>query len=746
MNQRRATFRCLALLLTVLLLLSGCALPDVLQGIELPSWLQGDTGAEETLPPFLRPTEEPAPSETPELPTEPAVTEPPTPTDPPQTPETTPDVPAQQLDIADLAVPEWDGRTLASLAEQVPAAAAGNDWEALWSLWEQIMDEYDKYDLTCTLQNIRSDLDPRNELEQQKVISLGDEDAWEQVCDAVSAILASKYRDTFLVAVDCARYESLDGYDSSAADPAVDALYDRANELVREYDDLDYGKDEEITVQFGGRSWNMNQFRSEGDSLSQNDYFTLGAMLEEAQNAAMGPVLVELINVRNQIAKAYGWDNYYDMGWETDYWRDYSWQDYLVIRDSALKYLFPLEDALYNVGYDYNAYMYGGDGYDWSLTDFYAFLSQSQRLPEKVRDAFGQLADTNAVIFAPSTAREGYYTALLAPYGMPVIYWSQDNCMYDMIGLSHEGGHAISAVMCKGRAFDWNMFSSIDLSEVQSQSSTLLLADEMAAYRPELADDIRVMCLYDVVSTIPWQCIHTDVERALYTNGELTLEKANQIATAAVADWNYVEDYCYADMNYDWVTDSFIADSPVYTESYVVSAAASLALWLETEENEGVGLQKYLQLQEMDSAKYDFREALEILGLDEIFTPAFYEKLDSVIRSEFLNSGVVYFTNNTGVMVESVYVSPQTSSTWGHSINTAQILPGETVPLFVPDLTDDYWDYDIAAVDANGLNYDCYGTVLHTGDTILLGASYNGSATLTIQSGLGAVDYPCECY
>ena len=318
--------------------------------------------------------------------------------------------------------------------------------------------------------------------------------------------------------------------------------------------------------------------------------------------------------------------------------------------------------------------------------------------------------------------------------------------MYDMIGLSHEGGHAISAVMCKGRAFDWNMFSSIDLSEVQSQSTTLLLADEMAAYRPELAEDIRIMALYDVVSTLPWQCIHTDVERALYTNGELTLEKANAIATAAVADWNYVQDYCYADSNFSWVTDYFIADSPVYTESYVVSAAASLALWLETEENEGVGMEKFLQLQEMDSTKYDFREALEILGLDEIFTPDFYVRLDGTIRSEFLNSGVVYFTNNTGVMVSSVYVSPQTSSTWGHSLNSASILPDETVAIFVPDLTDAYSDYDIAAVDMNGLNYDCFGTTLHPNDTILLGASYNGSATLTIQSGLGAVDYPCECY
>ena len=105
------------------------------------------------------------------------------------------------------------------------------------------------------------------------------------------------------------------------------------------------------------------------------------------------------------------------------------------------------------------------------------------------------------------------------------------------------------------------------------------------------------------------------------------------------------------------------------------------------------------------------------------------------------------FKNSTGNTVHSVYVSPETSSTWGDPVNSDTLRNGGSLKIDWDDLTGyGPGTYDVAAVDEYGMNYDVYGVYLTTGAKMELSAASNGVATLTVTANGSSNVYYADCY
>ena len=99
------------------------------------------------------------------------------------------------------------------------------------------------------------------------------------------------------------------------------------------------------------------------------------------------------------------------------------------------------------------------------------------------------------------------------------------------------------------------------------------------------------------------------------------------------------------------------------------------------------------------------------------------------------------FTNSLDVSVHNLYISPIDQDTWGDPITVAKVDSGHTINFNFVKIGDDAGpgDYDIGAIDENGMNYDVPEVHLEVGDAIDLKAS-GDSCTYTIVHADGSKD------
>ena len=110
----------------------------------------------------------------------------------------------------------------------------------------------------------------------------------------------------------------------------------------------------------------------------------------------------------------------------------------------------------------------------------------------------------------------------------------------------------------------------------------------------------------------------------------------------------------------------------------------------------------------------------------------------------------LFFSNKTGVKVDSLYFSSSSIETWGDRVNFAQISVDATIHFDFDSMNvdgDGPGVYDIGAVDENGINYDVFEVDLAVGDTITLYPQNGEEAVLSVTHADGTVsDYSGFAY
>lgn len=129
-----------------------------------------------------------------------------------------------------------------------------------------------------------------------------------------------------------------------------------------------------------------------------------------------------------------------------------------------------------------------------------------------------------------------------------------------------------------------------------------------------------------------------EIERRLYENpGTLTLEKANEIATQVLLASGLSADSYFSDSYLRWVESEHLASYPCYTVSYVVSAAAALDIWLESQTDTDLAWDHYETVLAQPSSRVDFLEMTDLCCADDLFSADYYQRLAAHIRQEFLD-------------------------------------------------------------------------------------------------------------
>lgn len=308
----------------------------------------------------------------------------------------------------------------------------------------------------------------------------------------------------------------------------------------------------------------MDLLNKEDELKEKYESFSIDQLYAEG-----GQLFVELLAIRDKIAKLSGYDNY----------NEYADKE-IYARTVDKKSLETFYQACKDFTVDYEEY----------------YFFAKNRLPEYKKDVKGLLNDLKKIVNISKLASDEYkffldnelyvisdednyldcaYTDVFYSNNVPYIFSRTCNQCLDIQFLAHEFGHFCDLHL---DTIPYILFhkESYDLCEIHSTGLTALLNDYYAQVIDDKYSMMACFNIADLISYVVDGCIYDEFQRYIYENPDISIEEINDYYHDLMIEYGYSED----DFDDDrWMLISHNFNAPVYYLSYAASGIASLQLW-----------------------------------------------------------------------------------------------------------------------------------------------------------------------
>lgn len=342
-------------------------------------------------------------------------------------------------------------------------------------------------------------------------------------------------------------------------DETYTALYEREAELANEY----YARQEELS------------------------HLTYGSDADYAQALeTFGPLLVELIQVRQEMAEYLGYNSYEQMAGEWYYNRLYTPEQTEAYIASIREHLVPIYEAANGSTLWEQVYAIESNS---EMSEAYV-VSVAHAMGGDIQKACTLLMERELYDIAPSPNKAaGAFEIYLTSFQVPFILQNPTGSLEDVMGFTHEFGHFVSDYAANGT------YASADVCEVYSQTMeylSLCYADSLDARTMDLLENyvmVNSLCTYVE------QAVLYSFEQQAYrlTGDELTLENLCALYEDIALDFGI--DTLQWDRR-EWTLVPHFYQYPFYVFSYVASNDASMQIYQKELETSGAGLELYSQM------------------------------------------------------------------------------------------------------------------------------------------------------
>ena len=549
-------------------------------------------------------------------------------------------------DWADMSYAHYDPAAFYAQVDALYDLAAAEDSEGVCALYDRLYQEFVYIDTQNTLAYIHHSADVTDPYWSEE--SLYCETLWAEAGDALSCacrdILAGPLGESFAAHIGPEAAEELADYEAMTGRETE--LTVREAELINEYYDLMATAADEAVYVYQGEPWSFEKLNGfSGDSLYYEDYegyWEVSNGLEAQINELVGPIFVELVAIRGEIAEIRGYESYADYAYES-YGRDYSAQEAQA-----------LCDAVKTISADYYRRLYYSDLW-YAYGDMAPVLDESALLAA-LGDRIGLFGDAFAEAFrymtehslyaisAAPAALQGGYTTELTYYRSPYLYMSLAGDCHDFSTLTHEFGH-----------FAENYYNPIpnvlttagsyDLFEIHSTGMEALFTELYDGIYTENADTAVFITLGGLVEVVLEGCIYDEFQRRIYASPDMSLEDINRLYARILMEYGMSTDQ---DVSYSWMYVSHNYEAPLYYISYAVSALASLQLWAMAQEDFSAAVTAYEAIVAQGAYDDGYLTVLQSAGLRpftepgaaaEILAPAIRQLQNLEMRASLSSAG-----------------------------------------------------------------------------------------------------------
>lgn len=302
--------------------------------------------------------------------------------------------------------------------------------------------------------------------------------------------------------------------------------------------------------------------------ISDSDYYAL-------YTAPLVEVLIELVQLRKQMAEHLEYADVADMAYQWYHYRDYTPEEVEVYLLEIANTLAPL---YMNVLYDY----------DWQAGSRYCSSTQAYEYVESMARAVGGDLEASFDFMSEnglydnalsSTKVDISYATYIASYEAPYIFMNPSGTARDKLTFIHEFGHFTNSYLCNPS------YAGTDVAEVHSQASEYL-----SLFYAEDGMDLEKEKLVDCLGVYVEQSLFSLFELRLYqlSEAELTVENVIALFAETCEDFGFygVEDTLFTQIPHFYV-------EPMYMISYVVSNDVAFQVYQLEKQQAGAGLAIY---------------------------------------------------------------------------------------------------------------------------------------------------------
>lgn len=398
-------------------------------------------------------------------------------------------------------------------------------------------------------------------------------------------------------------------------------------ELSLKYDTI---YNEEETYEIDGVAYTKDEL-TEAITAGSIDYFDfLEGYYEitKTKNEKLAELYIQLVEVRTNIAKSYGYDNYAEYAYDKIYDREYTPEGLADYKEQVKTYYSPLLSEVYDEYGNYQDEISAMYEVDVTVDDaMELFESHLSDVSEDMLESYNYMVDHHLIDITQSDTKApgGYTISISGQYNAPFMYNCASGDYSDVNTLIHEFGHYNEMYFAPYEEWYYGG-CNLDLAEIHSQGLELIYDEWADEFYGDYAEAMRMYALLNNVYIIVEGCKEDEFQYQVYTNPDnLTVEKLNQIYydvceeygdldlydSPYLANWGYGND----DEVLEWVRIPHTFQSPMYYISYSVSMAGVEELRCELEEDRDEGIEKYLQLVQAGTDA-EFSETLASVGIN----------------------------------------------------------------------------------------------------------------------------------
>ncbi len=311
----------------------------------------------------------------------------------------------------------------------------------------------------------------------------------------------------------------------------------------------------------------------------QNEYDSLAAQaleyssfyyLDSPVALEMEQVLVDLVKVRNEMAKHTGYDSYLEFAYEFYYDRDYT-------PTQAMAYMDDVRDELAQLYMEIPASVLSALDKEWSESEMFSYVeSTANNMGGIIAQAFTTLKDGGYydISYGPNKYNASFET-FLPYYYVPFVFVNPQGNASDPLAFAHEFGHFCNDYASSG------MVCGVDVAEVFSQGMEYL-----SLFYADDGEELKALKLAGSLSTFVEQSAYAQFEHRLYQLEEPTVENVRALYS------EIVEGYGFGDLGYgnrEYVAVSHLFVAPMYIVSYVVSNDLAMQIYQAEDAEAGAG-------------------------------------------------------------------------------------------------------------------------------------------------------------
>lgn len=412
---------------------------------------------------------------------------------------------------------------------------------------------------------------------------------------------------------------------AAAVDEAYARWYDAADELDAALAYVSGGAGAALIDEgFGeGSAERFAAYVSEGDASGDPGGYGRESELLHSYNVAMtqpepdveqaAEIFVELVELRNERAAAYGYSSCAEMEYYETFYRSYSPQD---VADSVWtqvkEHFVPLVEEYGEAASAELLELYMAEDIDCSEESVMAALEYvAPRLSQDAAEALDYMRTYGLYdISLSGTKLNTGFTTTLYYFNEPYLFNAPMGDVDDYTDTFHEFGHFLNSYAVASDLL-YGM-PDTDLCELQSQGMEMMFTYWYEdVFGEKYAEPMRLTTVYDMLCSVVDGAMYDEFQQRVYAEPELSAARACEIYQETAMEYGR---YAGDEGRYDWVYVSHNFDYPFYYISYCLSAIPALELYGRLQEDAVAAAELYMETVSLDPEVYYFEDALAECG------------------------------------------------------------------------------------------------------------------------------------